>query len=306
MLSYKLLDNIAKEYGDSLYLISSDVIIQNYEELLKAFREVYPASYIAYSYKTNYVPQICKLIDGLGGFAEVVSEMELWLASHIGVDSSNVYYNGPYKKREYVEKALLSGVHVNLDAEYELEMVQSIAKKYPQRIFEVGLRCNIDIGQDMPSRFGYDVASGELQSAMERIAETDNVNVVGLHCHIPFRTLDTYKKRVRAMAEILDMFPQQQLSYISMGGGYMGKIDEAMLDQFSFTPPTFEDYAAVVAGFMAERYKDDEHKPMLIIEPGSALVANAMKYVTRVLNIKSARGNKIASLTGSTFQVNHL
>lgn len=304
MLSYNLLNKVAHEYGDSFYMLDSKVIEQNYRELLEAFRRVYSKSHIAYSYKTNYIPRVCKLIDSLGGFAEIVSEMELWLANHVGVDASNIYYNGPYKKAEYIENALLSGVHINLDAEYEIEIVQEIAKKYSEHTFEVGLRCNVDIGQEVPSRFGFDVISGELQSAMGQIASMTNVRVVGLHCHIPFRTLDTYKKRVKAMTEILDMFPQQQLAYISMGGGYMGKIDDEMLDQFSFVPPTFEDYADVIAGFMAERYGNDENAPMLIIEPGSALVANAMKYVTRVLNIKKARENEVASLTGSTFQVN--
>lgn len=55
---------------------------------------------------------------------------------------------------------------------------------------------------------------------------------------------------------------------------------------------------------MERRYQNNKERPNLIIEPGSALVANSMKYVTRVLNIKNARDIKIASLSGSTFQVN--
>ena len=304
MLSYELLDKIAKEYGESFYLIESAIIKENYDELLNAFQKIYQETKIAYSYKTNYTPKVCKLINDLGGAAEVVSEMELWLAKHIGVEASEIYYNGPYKKVEYIEEALLQGVHVNLDAEYEIAAVRSIANKYPDKQFAVGLRCNIDIGQEIPSRFGFDVESGDLKRAVEDIKTIANVKVTGLHCHIPFRTLETYKLRVEKMNEILDMFPQQQLSYISMGGGYMGKIDKKMSDQFDFMPPSFEDYADVVAGFMKNRYQDEEERPRLIIEPGSALVANSMKYVTKVLNIKNARDIKIASLSGSTFQIN--
>ena len=304
MLSYELLDRIAKKYGESFYLVESKMIKDNYNQLLRAFQTIYKETKIAYSYKTNYTPRICKLINDLGGAAEVVSEMELWLAKHIGVEASEIYYNGPYKKVEYIEEALLQGVHVNLDAEYEIAAVCSIANKYPDKQFAVGLRCNIDIGQEIPSRFGFDVESGDLKRAVEGIKTIANVKVTGLHCHIPFRTLETYKLRVEKMNEILDMFPQQQLSYISMGGGYMGKIDKKMSDQFDFKPPSFEDYADVVAGFMERRYQNNKERPNLIIEPGSALVANSMKYVTRVLNIKNARDIKIASLSGSTFQVN--
>lgn len=304
MVTYKLLDKIAKRFGESFYLIDSKKIRENYEKMISAFWAIYKDTIIAYSYKTNYIPGICRLINGLGGAAEVVSEMELWLAQNIGVDSSKIYYNGPYKKPEYIEKAMLSGVHINLDAEYEVEVVHNIAKKYPERWFEVGLRCNIDIGQEEPSRFGFDVASGALQKAMEDVRKIRNVKVTGLHCHIPFRTLESYRKRVEKMDMILNMFPDQHFSYISMGGGYMGEIEDQMKTQFNFTPPNFEDYADVVAGFMRDRYQNQIDAPMLIIEPGSALVANVMKYVTRVLNIKRARDLYIASLTGSTFQMN--
>lgn len=304
MLSYELLEKTSKVYGDSFYLINGGIIKNNYTELLGAFQKIYRNTRIAYSYKTNYIPKVCELINNLGGDAEVVSEMELWLAKRIGIEPSKIYYNGPYKKYEYLEESMLSGVHVNLDAEYEISMVRSIASKYPEHQFEVGLRCNVDIGQEVPSRFGFDVSDGSLEKAMESIAEMSNVSVKGLHCHIPFRTIESYKKRVERMNAILDMFLEQHLSYISMGGGYMGKIDDKMLDQFDFIPPNFDDYANVVAGFMRDRYQNRNDAPTLIIEPGSALVANAMKYVTRVLNIKNARDTKIASLTGSTFQMN--
>lgn len=304
MLSYELLDKTAQIHGDSFYLIDSEIIRNNYTELLNAFQKKYFNTRIAYSYKTNYTPHICKLIDDLGGDAEIVSEMELWLAKRIGIEPSKIYYNGPYKKYEYIEEALLSGVHVNLDAEYEITMIRSIADRFPGHLFEVGLRCNVDIGQEVPSRFGFNIVDGSLQKAMQSILAMPNVKVTGLHCHIPFRTLESYKQRVEKMNAILDMFPEQHFSYISMGGGYMGKIDEQMRAQFDFMPPSFDNYADVVAGFMKNRYQDHSDKPILIIEPGSAIVANSMKYVTRVINIKNARDNKIAGLTGSTFQMN--
>lgn len=304
MLSYKLLDEAAQKFGESFYLLDREQIRRNYERMINSFRNIYRNTTIAYSYKTNYIPCICKSVNDMEGAAEVVSEMELWLAQRIGVEPNKIYYNGPYKKPEYIEEAMLSGVHVNLDAEYEIEIIHKIAKKYPKHLFEIGLRCNIDIGQEEPSRFGFDVASGSLQKAMENIKSIKNVIVTGLHCHIPFRTLKSYEQRVEKMDMILNMFPEHHFSYISMGGGYMGEIDDQMKDQFDFIPPGFEDYAGIVAGFMKKRYEKETDKPVLIIEPGSAMVANAMKYVTKVLNIKHVRNLQIASLTGSTFQMN--
>lgn len=304
MLNYKILNDLSRKYGDSFYLLDSNVFTQNYREMLRAFTDIYPDTRIAYSYKTNYTPRLCRIINDQGGAAEIVSEMELWLARHIGVAGKDIYYNGPYKKAQFIEELMLLGGHVNLDAEYEISIVEKIAEKYPSHIFKVGVRCNVDIGQEDPSRFGFDVSSGALQNAVNRLNAIENVHASGLHCHIPFRTLDSYVQRMKALSDILDRFPEYEWDYISLGGGYMGKVDDEIARQLSYTPPTFSDYATVVAGGMKSLFEQRDQKPTLIIEPGSALAANAVKYVTRVLNIKAARDKHIASLTGSTYQIN--
>lgn len=303
-LNYQILNKIRKEYGDSFYLMDATVFRDNYNKMLEAFQRVYAKTRIAYSYKTNYTPRLCRMIDELGGAAEIVSEMELWLAQHIGVEGENIYYNGPFKKRQFVEELLLSGGHVNLDADYEVKMLREIAQSYPQKEFKVGIRCNVDIGQDTPSRFGFDVASGALKEAIERLNAIDNVWVSGLHCHIPFRSLESFKKRMEALYNVLELFPDYPWEYVSLGGGYMGKVDEQIAEQLPFIPPAFEDYATVIAGEMQNYFRKKTEKPVLIIEPGSALVANAVWYVMRVINIKQARDKQIASLTGSSYQIN--
>ncbi|MDO4303795.1 MAG: decarboxylase [Bacillota bacterium] len=303
-LNYKVLDEIAAEYGDSFYIVNSDVFRENYEEMLSAFTEVYPNTRIAYSYKTNYIPKLCKIVKDVGGAAEIVSEMELWLAEKIGVSRTDIYYNGPYKKAQFIESLLFQGGHINIDADYEAEIIENIARQHPDMEFQIGVRCNVDIGQEVPSRFGFDVASGALENAMKRLNQISNVRVNGLHCHIPFRTLDSYKKRMEALFKILNMFPQYEWDYISLGGGYMGKVDDRMAEQLSYNPPTFSEYASIIAGGMRDYFADSAKHPTLIIEPGSALAANAMKYVMRVIDIKKVRDKQIANLSGSSYQIN--
>lgn len=303
-LSYNILDELSKEYGDSFYLLNSDIFKKNYKDMLKAFTGIYPKTRIAYSYKTNYTPKLCRMVNALGGAAEVVSEMEMWLAQDIGVNGNDIYYNGPYKKARFIEELLLHGGHVNLDAEYEIEILEKIALKYPDKSFKVGIRCQVDIGQETPSRFGFDVASGELKDAVERLNSVKNMRVSGLHCHVPYRTLDSYAKRMEKLSEILDEFPGYKWDYISLGGGYMGKVNEEIARQLSYAPPLFDDYASIIAEGMRQRFAQSNHKPILMLEPGSALVANAVRYVARVINIKTARDKQIASLTGSSYQVN--
>ncbi len=302
--SYEHLKTAADEYGNAFYILDSQLFKRNYEDIISSFRLHYPDTHIAYSYKTNYTPKLCRIIQEKGGYAEVVSEMEWMLALKVGVKSSDIYYNGPYKKKEYIEKCLLTGVHINLDSAYEIDIISEIADKNLNKMFEVGIRCNVDIGQDEPSRFGFDIESGDLFNAVKKINAFPNVKVLGLHCHLPFRSLDSFKDRMKVLGKILAEMSDYNWSYISMGGGYMGSVSEELSKEFSFRPPSFKDYAAVVAGGINEIYRDKQQKPKLIIEPGSALVADTMKYVTRVIDVKQVRNKYIATLSGSVYNIN--
>ena len=116
--------------GDAFYLLDSDQFQRNFCELKAEFSQLYPHFNIAYSYKTNYTPRFCKIVDELGGFAEVVSDMEMEIALRIGVDPGKIIWNGPFKNFEKVEQLLLMGGTVNVDSAYELEMLEALAVKH--------------------------------------------------------------------------------------------------------------------------------------------------------------------------------
>ena len=94
------INKFACEYGDAFYLLDSAQFRKNYTELKSAFSEIYPDFNIAYSYKTNYTPKLCKIVNELGGYAEVVSDMEMEIALRIGVNPEKIIWNGPFKKAE--------------------------------------------------------------------------------------------------------------------------------------------------------------------------------------------------------------
>ena len=88
------LSAIAQSHGDTFYLLDTRQFRKNYRDLLDAFRSIWPDTHIAYSYKTNYTPRLCKIIDEMGGAAEVVSAMELEIARRLGIPYSRIHYNG--------------------------------------------------------------------------------------------------------------------------------------------------------------------------------------------------------------------
>jgi len=74
------LKELTEKFGNAFYLLDSRQFGNNYTELKKAFTDIYPQFNIAYSYKTNYTPALCKIVDVMGGYAEVVSDMEMEIA----------------------------------------------------------------------------------------------------------------------------------------------------------------------------------------------------------------------------------
>ena len=305
-ITSNVLEQISKEYGESFYLLDSKQFARNYEELLGAFREIYPNSHIAYSYKTNYTPKLCKIVDEKGGMAEVVSDMEYKIALKVGVKPQNIVFNGPYKKAEAVQQLLIDGGIVNIDSNYELEIIKEIAKNNPEKILTVGIRCNFDIEDGVTSRFGFDVEGQDFVNAIQSINEIENLHLIGLHCHFATRSIEKWPQRAEGMLKLVDKHFDNPPTFITLGGGLFGKMDDSLKAQFTQEIPTYKDYAEVAATKFREFYKDTdmEKQPKLIIEPGSALAGDAMKFAAKVINIKDVRGKKIATLAGSIYNIN--
>ena len=294
---------LSAKYGSAFYLLDTQQFKKNFIELKSAFATIYPNTNIAYSYKTNYIPALCKIVDELGGLAEVVSDMELNIARRVGVTPKNIIWNGPYKNPQEFENLLLEGGQVNLDSFYETELLKTIAKNHPEKILNVGVRVNFAINDNTVSRFGFDVESKEFFDTLSTINQLDNVKLLGIQCHYATRRLETWRPRAEKMLSLLDkigIVPPR----IDLGGGLYGKIHESLKKQFDAYIPTYQEYAQEVAPLFAEKFGSMPNPPLLLIEPGSALVGDCMSFVAKVVSIKNIRGQYFATLLGSSHNIN--
>ncbi len=294
---------LTQKIGDAFYILESRQFRQNYNELKNEFTKIYPNFNIAYSYKTNYTPKLCKIVNELGGFAEVVSDMEMEIALRVGVEPKNIIWNGPFKNAKKVEELLVMGGTVNIDSAYEIDLIKEIAEKYPDKKLNIGIRCNFDVNDGVLSRFGFDIESDDFKNALSLFKEHKNLYLIGLQCHFATRRLDTWKPRAEgmlALIERLGIVPE----HIDLGGGLFGKMADSLKAQFDSEIPTYKQYAEAVAPVFSEHFKNIEKKPMLLIEPGSALVGDCMRFAAKVVNIKNVRGKSIATLLGSIYNIN--
>ena len=294
----QIVSQLRKEYGDAFYLLDSAQFRKNFIELREAFNKIYPNSNIAYSYKTNYTPKLCRIVNELGGYAEVVSEMELEIAKRVGCKADRIIWNGPIKNATIMEYFLLEGGTVNIDSREELEIIKSIHKRHANKRITVGIRCNYDVNDGVVSRFGFDIDGEDFKEAVAFATKTENVYLINFQCHFAKRQIDYWPARAKGMVEMLDRIGVIPVR-IDIGGGLFGKMADSLKAQFSCEIPNYQAYAGAAAQVFADYFKDKDLKPELLIEPGSALVGDCMKFVGTVKTIKNVRGKWIATVLGS-------
>lgn len=304
-MTYSELKKLSDTYGPSFYLLDTHQFRDNFTNLTAAMRRYYPQTTIAYSYKTNYIPRLCSIVEALGGYAEIVSDMEYEIAKRLHIPTQKVVFNGPYKAPEAVEDIVLGGGIVNLDSEYDLALLRALAKKYPERTLEAGIRCNFDIGDGVTSRFGFDVDSDAFTNALALFRDTPNLRLKGLHLHFATRALEPWKTRVAGILRLIDRLGVAEgVDYIDLGGGLFGNMPESLKAQFDTAIPTYGEYAEAIAKPFAAFYESKTRKPFLFIEPGSALAGDVMRFAAPVVSVKSVRGKEIATVLGSIYNIN--
>jgi len=299
-LTFETVQDLAKTYGNAFYLLDSTQFEKNYIDLSNEFRAIYPHFNIAYSYKTNYTPKLCKLINQFGGYAEVVSEMEMEVALRVGVHPTKIIWNGPIKNAKKVSELLLTGGTVNIDSVYEIDIIRSLAESHPMHTLNVGIRCNFDVGDGVVSRFGFDFEHDDFSKVLSFVKETKNVHLINIQCHFAKRNVEYWSDRAKGMVKIADHVVSV-LGYlperIDIGGGLYGNMEDSLKAQFTTDIPVFSDYAKAAATVFAEHYPDAN--PELLIEPGSALAGDCMKFVGRIETIKYVQGKAFATMLGS-------
>lgn len=294
------INELIKKNGTPFYLFDEEGFVNNYRKLENTFRTVYPNYQISYSYKTNYTPFVCHLVKSLGGYAEVVSDMEYTLAKKLGYNNSQIVYNGPSKGEEMYEHLENHGI-LNLDSLDEAKRVVDYCKANADNQYTVGMRINMDLGAaNFVSRFGLEPDSKDMLEVVKLINGTPNLKLIGLHCHISrCRGLDAWAERAKIMLDMADKYIDGVPQYISLGSGMFADMADYLKNQFGGdSVPTYEDYCKATILPFAEHYKDVVNKPMLFTEPGTTVVARYLSFVSKVLSIKQIRGRWIANMDG--------
>ncbi len=278
------LKELAREVGTPLYVYSASFI----RDRIRAYREAFPGALICYAVKANFNPEIVRIVGEEGAGADIVSGGELVVALKGGIDPSKIVYAGVGKTVPELELAVEKDILMfNVESRDELYVLNDIAGRLGRNA-RVSIRVNPDVDPKThpyistgmrKSKFGVDFETAKEEYRLAR--DLENLEVVGIHCHIGSQLLDVspYREAVEKVVGLYRELTEEgfNIRYIDIGGGLGIKYKPEERE------PTPQDLADVVMPLL------EGVKAQLILEPGRSITGNAGLLISQVQFLKDKK-----------------
>jgi diaminopimelate decarboxylase len=265
--------------GSPVWVADVERFSSNLHAFTATWREHWPRSRVAYSYKTNRLVDFLHAAELAGAGAEVTCEVEYELAiAVVETDPRGIVVDGPAKPDSLLARAGAGGALVLVDSTAELRRVAAAG------VARIGLRVALESFTGAVTRFG--IAPDEIESAA-RAATRLGLTVEAVSTHLVSTDFDPATGRivvnwprppaehVRAAALLAGLARRLRagghpVTTIDLGGGF---------------PP-----AAAVASHargVAAALRDGGFDGTLLLEPGRAVVADAVDLIFTVVAVKT-------------------
>jgi diaminopimelate decarboxylase len=294
--------SLLSNYGSPLFVISEKQIRRNFQNASRIFKTRYPKVQFAWSYKTNYMNAVCRIYHQEGSWAEVVSGFEYEKALSNGVPGNKIIFNGPIKTDSELIKAASNGSLIHIDHYDELYALIRLSDENKLKP-RVAIRVNMDTGiYPKWDRFGFNYENGQAWNAITRIINSENLELVGLHCHIGTFMLSpkAYTTATKCLCELAWSIKEKYnkvIQYLDLGGGFpsTNTLKGAYLPG-SDTVPSIDQFADAITDVILGYGFKQEDLPLLILESGRALIDDAGFLLGTVLATKRLSDGRRATI----------
>lgn len=276
---------LAKQYGTPLYVMDEQAVRKACQRFKSSIDKYYGGQGLAcYASKAFSCLEMCRIVASEGMGLDAVSIGELYTAVKAGFDVSKIGFHGNNKTDEELEYAVDVKVgHIIVDNISELLRLEEIAKAKnakPDIMFRIkpGIDAHthdfIKTGQ-IDSKFGFALETGEAFEAVKQAIACENVNLMGLHCHIGSQIFDIapFEEAAKVMLAFIAKI-KNELNYeikgLNLGGGFGIKY----LNEHD--PAPFETYMERVSEVVKATCSElNITQPYIFIEPGRSIAAPA-------------------------------
>ncbi|EGQ3365276.1 diaminopimelate decarboxylase [Staphylococcus pseudintermedius] len=295
------LKTLAQSFGTPTIVYDEAQIRQQMRRYHSAFQQNDIGYVLSYASKAFTCLQMVKLAAEEDFELDVVSEGELYTALEAGFDSQRIHFHGNNKTKHEIRYALESGIgYFVVDALDEIDLIEQYATKPVDVLLRVnpGVEAHthefIQTGQEK-SKFGLSLKHGLALEAVEKIRNTNNIVLKGIHFHIGSQIEET-TGMIETAKMVLNWLDEHAITIdlLNLGGGFSAQYVEG--DQsFDIEAGITEIVQAIKAECQQLKYPI----PTLSIEPGRSIVAEAGVTLYEVGTIKDIPGvNKYVSIDG--------
>ena len=287
---------LAEMFGTPLYVMDETAI----RRALRAYKASIDENYenggmVTYASKACCFKELYRIVGQEGCGADVVSGGEIYTALQAGFPAERLYFHGN-KSGEELRLALEAGVgRIVADNPLELEQLSAVACSMGKTAavylrITPGINAHthdfIRTGQ-IDSKFGFALENGEAFEAVKEAVACENVELIGLHCHIGSQIFD--KAPFVLAAQVMLKFYNKihtelgkTLTHLNLGGGFGVKYKEAD------AAVPYEDYMSDVSEAVHAACKEyGIQVPYIYIEPGRSIVCEAGLTLYTVGDIKT-------------------
>ena len=292
---------ILDEYATPLYLYDKRIIIEKYNSLRTALGN---KAKLFYSMKANPLMGICKLMYQMGSGIEAASKGEIVTALRAGVPAAEIIFTSPGKTYEELDYAIKKGIKlINVDSYEEVKTIDEIAKKQGVKV-NISIRINPSENSNnarikmagVSSQFG--VEESEINECLSLCKKLTNINICGFQVYMGTQMLkaeDIENNTDYALDLFIKLSERHaiDLKTVNVGGGFGVKYfdNEQELDM-----KDLEKRLRTVI----EKYENKLADTEIIFESGRYLMAEAGRFITRVLYVKNSKGKKYVICDGGS------
>jgi diaminopimelate decarboxylase len=301
---------LARERETPFFLISQEIVEQNYRRLLEGFSTIKDFG-VYYSVKTNFETGVLQTVRDLGAGAEISGDLDLHVVRKAGFTPDQIVFDGPCKTDRELEHAIQLGVRIiNAESVDEIRRIDALGKAHG-RVVDIGVR--LDPMSRSPyydklittykQKFGFRIA--ESAEAFTAIRACRNVRLVGLHAHIGSQIMNPtlYVEALTALFRLTADLRRSgfDIQEINIGGGFPAQSLRALrlarrvrgarlLERFNMLEkriPPAEEFGRTISECYRTNSRTYGFAPRLTVEPGRMLVNNACILVGRVRLLKT-------------------
>lgn len=303
------LDQLIEENGTPLFIFSEQQLLRQYMYILESFKAKLEDSFeLAFSIKSNPLPEIIRTFIKQNTFFEVTSLGEMKLLLKLGASAQNIIYTNIVKPKNTIKFALKAGIQkFAIDSCSDIKRIKKIAefeKKSIQALIRINPLINLEntifscsgeyskIGIPIPTK---EESNSEFNEVLSICEESRLIDLIGLHMHLgsQITNIEPYRKALCRIRNLIRYLNQKniEIKVLDIGGGFP-------INYGNVEVPSVSSFAEAV------KKEIKEHLPSIsiIAESGRFLTAPAGILAVSVVTIKKDPKNcKIACLDGNFY-----